>query len=92
MLHVCICFRCTKSSSNCIYFKAIYEADAAAKSLLTDNATEPQQLRVIKRCELILNVVKRLHPALVAIMNNTSMINANYGKNGKGQGDTIHGT
>ncbi|XP_031847326.1 spitting Image isoform X2 [Nomia melanderi] len=69
---------------------AIYEADAAAKSLLTDNATEPQQLRVIKRCELILNVVKRLHPALVAIMNNTSMINANYGKNGKGQGDTIH--
>ncbi|XP_076295000.1 spitting Image [Lasioglossum baleicum] len=69
---------------------AIFEADAASKSLLTDNATEPQQLRVIKRCELILNVVKRLHPALVGIMNNTSLINSNYGRNGKGQGDTIH--
>ncbi|XP_076241354.1 spitting Image isoform X2 [Calliopsis andreniformis] len=69
---------------------AIFEADAASKSLLTDNATEPQQLRVIKRCELILNVVKRLHPALVTIMNNTSLMNTNYGKNGKGQGDTIH--
>nr|XP_033342722.1 serendipity locus protein alpha isoform X1 [Megalopta genalis] len=69
---------------------AIFEADAASKSLLTDNATEPQQLRVIKRCELVLNVVKRLHPALIAIMNNTSLMNSNYGRNGKGQGDTIH--
>ncbi|XP_054004273.1 uncharacterized protein LOC128890089 isoform X1 [Hylaeus anthracinus] len=69
---------------------AICEADAASKKLLTDNATEPQQLRVIKRCELILNVVKRLHPALVGIMNNTSLMNTNYGKNGKGQGDSIH--
>ncbi|XP_078039263.1 spitting Image [Augochlora pura] len=69
---------------------AIFEADAASKSFLTDNATEPQQLRVIKRCELILNVVKRLHPALIAIMNNTSLMNSNYGRNGKGQGDTIH--
>lgn len=56
-----------------------------------DNATEPQQLRVIKRCELILNVVKRLHPALVAIMNNTTLMNTSYGKSSKGQGDTIHG-
>ncbi|XP_043789084.1 uncharacterized protein LOC122713024 isoform X1 [Apis laboriosa] len=69
---------------------AIFEADAASKSLLIENATEPQQLRVIKRCELILNVVKRLHPALVAIMNNTMLMNTTYGKNGKGQGDTIH--
>ncbi|OAD51930.1 Serendipity locus protein alpha [Eufriesea mexicana] len=69
---------------------AIFEADAASKSLLVENATEPQQLRVIKRCELILNVVKRLHPALVAIMNNTTLMNTSYGKNGKGQGDTIH--
>ncbi|XP_076164701.1 spitting Image [Ptiloglossa arizonensis] len=69
---------------------AIFEADAASKSLLTDSATEPQQLRVIKRCELILNVVKRLHPALVAIMNNTLLMNTNYGKSGKGQGDTVH--
>lgn len=73
------------------YFQAIFEADAASKSLLTDSATEPQQLRVIKRCELILNVVKRLHPALVAIMNNTLLMNTNYGKSGKGQGDTVHG-
>ncbi|XP_043600324.1 uncharacterized protein LOC122575448 [Bombus pyrosoma] len=69
---------------------AIFEADAASKSLLVDNATEPQQLRVIKRCELILNVVKRLHPALVAIMNNTTLMNISYGKSSKGQGDTIH--
>ncbi|XP_043265845.1 uncharacterized protein LOC122405283 [Colletes gigas] len=69
---------------------AICEADATSQRLLTDNATEPQQLRVIKRCELILNVVKRLHPALVAIMNNTSLMSTNYGKNGKGQGDTVH--
>ncbi|XP_076677393.1 spitting Image [Andrena cerasifolii] len=69
---------------------AIFEADAASKSLLTDNATEPQQLRVIKRCELIMNVVGRLHPALIAIMNNTSLMNTKYGKNGKGQGDSIH--
>ncbi|KAF3429749.1 hypothetical protein E2986_04976 [Frieseomelitta varia] len=70
---------------------AIFEADAASKSLLVENATEPQQLRVIKRCELILNVVKRLHPALVAIMNNTTLMNTSYGKNSKGQGDSIHG-
>lgn len=69
---------------------AIFEADAASKALLTENATEPQQLRVIKRCELIVNVVRRLHPALVAIMNNTTLMNTSYGKNGKGQGDTIH--
>ncbi|KOC59148.1 Serendipity locus protein alpha [Habropoda laboriosa] len=70
---------------------AIFEADGASKSLLTDNATEPQQLRVIKRCELILNVVKRLNPALVAIMNNTTLMNASWnGKNSKGQGDTMH--
>ena len=73
------------------YFEAIFEADAASKSLLVENATEPQQLRVIKRCELILNVVKRLHPALVAIMNNTTLMNTSYGKNSKGQGDSIHG-
>ncbi|XP_034179709.2 spitting Image [Osmia lignaria lignaria] len=69
---------------------AIFEADTASKNLLTENATEPQQLRVIKRCELILNVMKRLHPALVAIMNNTTLMNTSYGKHGKGQGDTIH--
>ncbi|XP_017889894.1 uncharacterized protein LOC108630862 isoform X1 [Ceratina calcarata] len=69
---------------------AIFEADAASKSLLTENATEPQQLRVIKRCELILNVVQRLHPALVAIMNNTTLMSTSYGKNSKGQGDAIH--
>lgn len=51
---------------------AIYEANIAAKTLLIDNATEPQQLRVIKRCELILNVVQRLQPALFALMNNTT--------------------
>ncbi|XP_076758410.1 spitting Image isoform X2 [Xylocopa sonorina] len=69
---------------------AIFEADAASKSLLTENATEPQQLRVIKRCELILNVVKRLQPVLVAIMNSTMLMNTSYEKHSKGQGDTIH--
>ncbi|CAL7938357.1 unnamed protein product [Xylocopa violacea] len=69
---------------------AIFEADAASKSLLTENATEPQQLRVIKRCELILNVVKRLHPVLVAIMNSTMLMNTSYERHSKGQGDTIH--
>ncbi|CAK9794608.1 Serendipity locus protein alpha [Anthophora plagiata] len=70
---------------------AIFEADGASKSLLTANATEPQQLRVIKRCELILNVIKRLNPALVAIMNSTTLMNTTWnGKNSKGHGDTIH--
>ncbi|XP_023289259.1 serendipity locus protein alpha isoform X2 [Orussus abietinus] len=69
---------------------AIIEADAASKQFLTDNATEPQQLRVIKRCELILNVVKRLQPALVVIMNNSILMNTNYGKAGIGQGDSLH--
>ncbi|XP_070158470.1 uncharacterized protein Spt isoform X1 [Polyergus mexicanus] len=50
---------------------AIFEANKAAKTLLIENATEPQQLRVIKRCELILNVVQRLQPALSMIMNST---------------------
>jgi len=52
-----------------------------------ENATEPQQLRVIKRCELILNVVQRLQPALSVIMNNTT-----HEKSVRGQGDSSHGT
>ncbi|KAH0555088.1 uncharacterized protein LOC123264254 [Cotesia glomerata] len=46
---------------------AIYETDAAAKTLLTPTSTLPQQLRVIKRCELLISVIKRLQPALEAI-------------------------
>lgn len=46
---------------------AIYETDAAAKTLLTPTSTLPQQLRVIKRCELLISVIRRLQPALEAI-------------------------
>ncbi|XP_024889797.1 uncharacterized protein LOC112466127 isoform X1 [Temnothorax curvispinosus] len=66
---------------------AIYEANKAAKTLLVENATEPQQLRVIKRCELILNVVQRLQPALSIIINNTT-----HEKSARGQGDSSHGS
>ncbi|XP_011880589.1 PREDICTED: uncharacterized protein LOC105569054 [Vollenhovia emeryi] len=66
---------------------AIFEANAAAKTLLVENATEPQQLRVIKRCELILSVVKKLQPALSTIMNNTT-----HEKSSRGQGDSGHGS
>ncbi|XP_043497285.1 serendipity locus protein alpha-like isoform X2 [Polistes fuscatus] len=69
---------------------AIFETDASAKKLLVENATEPQQLRVIKRCELILNVIKRLQPALVNVMNNSMLMNTNYGKASMGQGDMLH--
>ncbi|XP_047371430.1 uncharacterized protein LOC124957923 isoform X2 [Vespa velutina] len=69
---------------------AIFETDASAKKLLVENATEPQQLRVIKRCELILNVIKRLQPALVTVMNNSILISTNYGKASMGQGDMLH--
>lgn len=71
-----------------IYFVtiAIFEANKAAKTLLIENATEPQQLRVIKRCELILNVVQRLHPVLCIIMNNTT-----HEKSVRTQGDSSHG-
>ncbi|XP_043282915.1 uncharacterized protein [Venturia canescens] len=69
---------------------AIYEADGASKTLLVENATDSQQLRVIKRCELILNVVKRLQPALVTVMNSTITTSSGYGKAGMGQGDSLH--
>ncbi|XP_014607278.1 PREDICTED: uncharacterized protein LOC106788495 [Polistes canadensis] len=69
---------------------AIFETDASAKKLLVENATEPQQLRVIKRCELILNVIKRLQPALVNVMNNSMLMSTNYGKASMGQGDMLH--
>lgn len=69
---------------------AIFEADASAKKLLIENVTEPQQLRVIKRCELVLNVIKRLQPALVTVMNNSMLISTNYGKSSMGQGDSVH--
>ncbi|XP_025261740.1 serendipity locus protein alpha isoform X2 [Camponotus floridanus] len=65
---------------------AIFEANKAAKTLLIENATEPQQLRVIKRCELILNVVQRLQPALSMIMN--SII---HEKSVRTQADSSHG-
>lgn len=68
-----------------LFVAAIFEANAAAKTLLVENATEPQQLRVIKRCELILNVVQRLQPALSTIMNNTT-----HEKSTRGQGDSSH--
>ncbi|XP_015116249.1 uncharacterized protein LOC107040619 [Diachasma alloeum] len=48
---------------------AIFEADAASKSLLKGKPTEPQQLRVVKRCELVVNVVRCLQPALVVVMS-----------------------
>ncbi|XP_011166140.1 uncharacterized protein LOC105200346 isoform X2 [Solenopsis invicta] len=66
---------------------AIFEANAAAKTLLVENATEPQQLRVIKRCELILNVVQRLQPALSKIINNTTRE-----KSMRCQGNISHGS
>ncbi|XP_012254035.2 uncharacterized protein LOC105684901 isoform X2 [Athalia rosae] len=68
---------------------AIYEAGIASK-LLTNNATEPQQLRVIKRCELILNVVKRVQPALVSLINSSTSVHTSYVKASIGQGDTLH--
>ncbi|XP_046425922.1 uncharacterized protein LOC124182544 isoform X1 [Neodiprion fabricii] len=68
---------------------AIYEAGMASKILL-DSATEAQQLRVIKRCELILNVIKRLQPALVALINSSTSMHTSYGKASMGQGDTLH--
>lgn len=68
---------------------AIYEAGIAAKTLLTENATEPQQLRVIKRCEMILNVVKTLQPILQTIINNSILINTSENPC-MGQGDTLH--
>lgn len=52
-----------------------------------ENATEPQQLRVIKRCELIFNVVERLQPVLSTIMNSMT-----HEKSVRGQGDPSHGT
>lgn len=70
-----------------LFIIAIFETNAAAKTFLVENATEPQQLRVIKRCELILNVVQRLQPALATIMNNTT-----HEKSARGQGDSSHGT
>ncbi|XP_033215623.1 uncharacterized protein LOC117172011 [Belonocnema kinseyi] len=69
---------------------AIYEADAASKTLLTENTPEPQQLRVIKRCEMILNVVKNLQPVLVSIMNNSILMNTSYKNPGMGQGDSLY--
>ncbi|XP_032674714.1 uncharacterized protein LOC116845762 isoform X2 [Odontomachus brunneus] len=66
---------------------AIFEANAAAKTLLVQNATEPQQLRVIKRCELILKVVQRLQPALSMIINNTT-----HEKSRRSQGNFSHNT
>lgn len=69
-----------------LFIIAIFEANAASKTLLVENATEPQQLRVIKRCELILNVVQRLQPALSTIMNNTM-----HEKSARSQGDSSHG-
>ncbi|XP_011312088.1 serendipity locus protein alpha-like isoform X2 [Fopius arisanus] len=50
---------------------AIFQTDVASKNFLKDNPTEPQQLRVIKRCELVVNVVKRLQPALLVVMNSS---------------------
>ncbi|EZA60672.1 Serendipity locus protein alpha [Ooceraea biroi] len=66
---------------------AIFEANAAAKTLLVENATEPQQLRVIKRCELILNVVQRLQPALSTLMNSTMLE-----KSSRSREDSKHGS
>ncbi|XP_043464871.1 uncharacterized protein LOC122500158 [Leptopilina heterotoma] len=69
---------------------SIYEAGIAAKTLLTDNVTEPQQLRVIKRCEMILNVVKTLQPILQTIINNSILMNTTCENPCMGQGDTLH--
>ncbi|XP_051160457.1 uncharacterized protein LOC127281010 isoform X2 [Leptopilina boulardi] len=69
---------------------SIYEADHAAKTLLTENVTEPQQLRVIKRCEMILNVVKTLQPILQTIVNNSILMNTTCENARMGQGDTLH--
>ncbi|EFN86422.1 uncharacterized protein LOC105181449 [Harpegnathos saltator] len=66
---------------------AIFEVNTAAETLLVKNATEPQQLRVIKRCELILKVIQRLQPALSMIMNNTT-----HEKSRRSQGNLSHGT
>lgn len=80
-----------KQQANFHMISAIFEADAASKTLLVENATDSQQLRVIKRCELILNVVKRLQPALVTVMNSTIPTSSSYGRAGMGQGDSLHG-
>ncbi|XP_072742508.1 uncharacterized protein Spt [Anoplolepis gracilipes] len=65
---------------------AIYEANKASKTLLNEEATEPQILRVIKRCELVLHVVKTLQPALAMIMNSTI-----HEKSVRTQGESSHG-
>lgn len=71
---------------------AIFEADASAKCLLGPNLTEPQQLRVIKRCELVLNVVKRLQPVLQIVMDNSEAMTVNSAceKSRIGQGDIFY--
>ncbi|KAK0093069.1 hypothetical protein PV326_014374 [Microctonus aethiopoides] len=55
---------------------AVYEASAAEKRFRSIIMTDPEQLRVIKRCELLINVVRRLQPALVTVMNDWDLENS----------------
>lgn len=46
--------------------------------LLQENVPEAQQLRVIKRCELILSVIKKLQPDLNNIINTSVSMNTSF--------------
>lgn len=72
---------------------AILEADAAFKTLLVDKATAPQQLRVIKRCKMIVDVLNRLEPDLAILMNDSFLYNNTHCSNSAalGQGDSFYG-
>lgn len=72
---------------------AILEADAALKTLLVDKATAPQQLRVIKRCKMIVDVLNRLEPDLAILMNDSFLFNNTHCSNNAalGQGDSFYG-
>ncbi|KAF7995067.1 hypothetical protein HCN44_004539 [Aphidius gifuensis] len=53
---------------------AIFEIVAASEKYLNGIVTEPVQLKVIKRCELLISVIKNLQPALIILMNNSHSI------------------
>ncbi|KAJ8682268.1 hypothetical protein QAD02_018060 [Eretmocerus hayati] len=69
------------------YKAAIYEIDAASKKFLGNKSTPAEQLRVIKRCEILLKVIKRLLPILSSVISNLITINTNCSSLGKEQKD-----
>ncbi|XP_034937784.1 serendipity locus protein alpha [Chelonus insularis] len=71
---------------------ATYEAySCAAKFLLGSKAPAPQQLRVIKRLALLVNVVKKLQPILAVVINKSQCFNDSQ-KSRFGQRDVLNAT